>query len=116
VKIDRIEVMPVRYPMAGYFKFFAGARGAAGRAAVIVKITASDGTVGWGQSVPIEKWSYETLEAATGTIRDYLAPELIGRDPTDIAGNHRVMDATIAPSFSTGMPITRAGIDIALHV
>jgi L-alanine-DL-glutamate epimerase-like enolase superfamily enzyme len=115
VKIDRVEVFPFRYPMTGYFKFFAGAHGAAGRAAVIVKITADNGTVGWGQSVPIEKWSYETLEAATVALRDYYAPELIGHDPTDIAGAHAIMDRTITAGFSTGMPITRAGIDIALH-
>jgi muconate cycloisomerase len=115
VKIDRIQVFPVRYPTVGYFKFFAGPYGAVGRAAVNVKITADDGTVGWGQSVPVEKWSYETLEAATVAIRDYYAPELMGRDPTDIAGAHQIMDDTIKPAFSTGMPITRAGIDIALH-
>lgn len=115
VKIDRIEVFPVRYPTIGYFKFFAGPYGAVGRAAVLVKITASDGTVGWGQSIPVEKWSYETLEASTVAIRDYYAPELIGHDPTDIAGAHQIMDDTIKPSFTTGMPITRAGIDIALH-
>jgi L-alanine-DL-glutamate epimerase-like enolase superfamily enzyme len=115
VKIDRIDVFPLRYPMTGYFKFFAGAGGVAGRAAVIVKITANDGTVGWGQSVPIEKWSYETLEAATVAIRDYFAPELIGQDPNDLAGAHSIMDRVIAPGFTTGMPISRAGIDIALH-
>jgi L-alanine-DL-glutamate epimerase-like enolase superfamily enzyme len=115
VKIDRIDVFPLRYPMTGFFKFFAGAHGARGRAAVIVKVTADDGTVGWGQSVPIEKWSYETLEAATVALRDYYAPALIGHDPTDIAGAHQVMDQTIHAGFSTGMPITRAGIDIALH-
>jgi L-alanine-DL-glutamate epimerase-like enolase superfamily enzyme len=115
VKIDRIEVFPFRYPMTGFFKFFAGAHGAQGRAAVIVKVTADDGTVGWGQSVPIEKWSDETLEASTIAIRDYYAPELIGHDPTDIAGAHRIMDRTIQGAFSTGMPITRAGIDLALH-
>ena len=82
---------------------------------MIVKITADDGTVGWGQSVPVEKWSYETLEAATVALRDYYAPELIGHDPTDIAGAHQIMDQTIQAGFSTGMPITRAGIDIALH-
>ncbi len=115
VKIDRIDVFPVRYPTVGYFKFFAGPYGAVGRAAVIVKITADDGTVGWGQSIPVEKWSYETLEASTVAIRDYYAPELIARDPTDIAGAHKIMDDVIKPSFTTGMPITRAGIDIALH-
>ena len=115
VKIDRIDVMPLRYPLVGFFKFLTGPRGAVGRAAVIVKITADDGTVGWGQSLPVETWSYETLEAATVTLEDYLAPVLIGHDPTDIVGAHKIMDRAIAPSFTTGMPITRAGIDIALH-
>lgn len=110
VKIDRIDVFPLRYPTKGYFKFLP-----AGRAAVIIKITVDDGTVGWGQSVPVEAWSYETLEAATTALRDYYAPRLIGHDPTDIAGAHEIMDRTIRPSFTTGMPITRAGIDIALH-
>ncbi|MFM1871879.1 MAG: hypothetical protein RL398_1301, partial [Planctomycetota bacterium] len=40
---------------------------------------------------------------------------LRGRDPADIAGAHRALSAAIAPGFSTGMPITRAGLDIALH-
>lgn len=115
MKIERIDVFPLRYPMTGYFKFFAGARGEAGRAAVIVKITASSGTVGWGQSVPIEKWSDETLEGATIALRDYFAPALIEHDAGDIPGAHAIMDRTIAPAFSTGMPIARAGIDIALH-
>jgi L-alanine-DL-glutamate epimerase-like enolase superfamily enzyme len=82
---------------------------------VVIKITATDGTVGWGQSVPIAKWSYETLETATLVLRDYYAPVLLGRDPTDLAGAHDAMDHSIAPGFSTGMPISRAGIDIALH-
>jgi L-alanine-DL-glutamate epimerase-like enolase superfamily enzyme len=115
VKIERIELFPMRYPMKGYFKFFTGPHGGDGRAAVIIKMTASDGTIGWGQSVPIAKWSYETLETATIALRDYYAPALIGHDPTDIAGAHGIMDSAIAPGFSTGMPITRAGIDIALH-
>jgi L-alanine-DL-glutamate epimerase-like enolase superfamily enzyme len=114
VRIDRIELFPLRYPMTGYFKFFTGPHGSAGRAAVVVKITASDGTVGWGQSVPIAKWSYETLETAAVALRDYYAPALIGHDPTDVPGAHALMDRVIAPGFSTGMPISRAGLDLAL--
>lgn len=115
VKIERIELFPMRYPMKGYFKFFTGPHGGDGRAAVIIKMTASDGTVGWGQSIPIAKWSYETLETATLALRDYYVPALMGHDPLDIDGAHSIMDKAIAPGFSTGMPITRAGIDIALH-
>ena len=114
-KIDRIDLFPLRYPMTGYFKFFTGPHGSAGRAAVIVKITADNGKVGWGQALPIAKWSYETLETAEAVLRDYYTPVLIGRDPTDIIGAHAAMDSAVAPGFSTGMPISRAGIDIALH-
>jgi L-alanine-DL-glutamate epimerase-like enolase superfamily enzyme len=110
VKIERIEVFPYRYPIRGFFKFLPG-----GRAAIAIKVTADDGTVGWGQSVPIETWSYETFEASIIALRHYYAPRLIGHDPTDILGVHRLMDRTIASSFTTGMPITRAGIDLALH-
>lgn len=115
VKIDRIELFPLRYPLTGYFKFFTGPHGSSGRAAVIIKIIADDGTVGWGQSIPIAKWSYETLETATIVLRDYYTPVLIGRDPTDIDGALAAMDKVLAPGFTTGMPITRAGVDLALH-
>ncbi len=114
-KIEHIELFPLRYPMTGYFKFFTGPHGSAGRAAVIIKITADDGTTGWGQAVPIAKWSYETLETSYAILKEYFIPVLIGRDPTDIPGAHAVMDQAVAPGFSIGMPITRAGIDLALH-
>ena len=114
-KIDRVDLFPVRYPTVGYFKFFEGPGGNYGRAAVIVKITDDDGTVGWGQSVPIASWSYETLDTSLTVMRDFLAPALVGLDPLDVAAAHRAMDRVLAPSFTTGMPIARAGLDLALH-
>lgn len=115
VKIARIETFPVNYPTVMRFKFFEDARGnPVGRQTVVVKITADDGTVGWGQSVPTPRWSYETLETVKTTIDNYLAPILIGRDVFDVDGNHAVMNKLIAPSFSTGQPICKAGIDLAL--
>ncbi len=109
--VRSIEALPVRYPVTGYFRFFTKPE----RPAVFVKITCEDGTTGWGQSVPIPTWSYETLESVTGTIRQYLAPPLTGMNPTDLAEAHRRMNRAIAPSFSTGMPIAKSGVDMALH-
>ena len=101
VKIARIEGFPVRYPVVGRFKFFEDSgKGSSGRHAVVVKMTADDGTVGWGQSVPVPKWSYETLETVHSTLMRYLAPVLVGRDPFDIEGAHAAMNQVIAPSFS----------------
>lgn len=114
-KITRIEAIPIEYPVVGRFKFFERPDGTpAGRPSVLVKITSSDGAVGWGQSVPTPRWSYETLESVTSTLRRYLAPVLIGRDPFDFEGAHRAMNSAIAPSFSTGQPICKAGVDLAL--
>lgn len=109
--IRSVEVFPLAYPVKGHFRFFTRPE----RVAVFVKVLCEDGTVGWGQSVPIPTWSYETEESVVSTIRHYLAPALIGRDATNVAGAHTAMNQAIAPSFSTGMPIAKAGVDLALH-
>lgn len=109
--IAKIEVFPVIYPVTGYFKFFPKPE----RPAVFVKVTCEDGTFGWGESVPVPTWSYETPESVVSALRLYLAPALLHKNPTDLAGAHAAMNKAIAPSFSTGMPIAKAGIDIALH-
>jgi len=115
VKIAKVESFPLMYPTVGRFKFFEGPSGRpSGRPAVVVKITADNGAVGWGQSVPVPKWSYETLESVHSTITRYLTPELLGRDPFDFDGIHTAMNHAISPSFSTGMPICKAGVDLAL--
>src|SRR6185369_24018 len=48
------------------------------------------------------------------TITNYLAPELIGLDPFDEEAIRAAMNRVIAPSFSTGQPICKAGVDLAL--
>ncbi len=115
-RIDRIETFPVRHPVAGRFKFFEGPPGTpAGRPAVLVKVTAASGATGWGESVPTPRWSYETVESVASTIDRHLAPALLGLDPRDIPGAHAAMEAAIAPGYTTGMPIAKAGVDLALH-
>jgi len=114
-KIKHIHLYTVRYPTKGYFKFFVGPRGTYGRGAVIVKIIADNGTIGWGQSIPSPLWSYETLETTAIVLADYIGPALSGRDPLDIDGAHKAMDRALAPGFSTAMPIARSGLDMAMH-
>lgn len=115
-RIARVEAIPLRYPVAGRFKFFEGPPGTPpGRPAVLVRLTTDTGLTGCGQSVPVPRWSYETLETVQSTIERYLAPALVGLDPLDPDAIQAAMDTAIAPSFSTGQPICKAGIDLALH-
>lgn len=114
LNIAALEVIPVWFPTVMRFKFFEGPTGY-GRASAIVKITADDGTVGWGESIPSPRWSYETLESVTSTIDLYLRPVLMGRNPFELDAIHAAMNREIANSFSTGAPIAKAGVDTALH-
>lgn len=115
VRIAAIDTSVVSYPVVGAFKFFAAAgQKQPTRDTVVVRITDTDGRVGWGQSVPSHTWSYETLETVRTTIDGYLAPALVGHDPFDIEAVWQVMNRTNAPGFSTGQPICKAGIDLAL--
>lgn len=113
--IAAVETFPVRYRVAGHFKFFASSHGQPPtRDTILVRITAEDGHVGWGQCVPSHTWSYETLETISSTIEKYLGPELIGQSLLDLDTITQAMNRVIAPSFSTGQPICKAGIDLAL--
>lgn len=115
--IDKIEVFPVQLPMIRSFSFASGSAGAAGGTAphVYVKMTDSDGAVGWGEGRPVPGWSYETLETVTTTVRNYLAPALIGQPVHDRWALHETMGRTIGRGPSTGQPVARAAVDMAVH-
>jgi L-alanine-DL-glutamate epimerase-like enolase superfamily enzyme len=110
-EIVRVEVGRYDYPLVGEFKFFRGAA----RPTVLVRLTDTDGVQGWGQSVPVETWTYETVESVETTLAHYLAPAVLGADPEDIAGVHARMEKAIRPSFSVGQPLCKAAIDLACY-
>lgn len=115
--IESIEVFPVRLPMIRSFSFASGSAGKAGGTAphVFVKVTDSEGRVGWGEGRPVTGWSYETLETVTETLRRYLAPAVIGLSIHDRWDLHRRMQRTLGRAPSPGQPIARAALDMAIH-
>ena len=103
-RIVRVEIERFDYPLVGEFKFFkTGAR-----PSILVRLTDENGVQGWGQSVPVETWTYETVESVETTLRHYLAPAILGADPADIADIHARMERAIRPSFSVGQPLCKA--------
>jgi len=109
--IARVETARLDYPLVGEFKFFKGGA----RPSVVVRLTDDAGRQGWGQSVPVETWTYETVESVETTLRAYLAPAMLGADPADPASVHERMERAIRPSFSVGQPLAKAAIDLACY-
>lgn len=115
-RIASIDVFPLRLPFLTEFKISRGSVGgpAAGAPHVYVRVTAESGDVGWGESRPSPRWSYETQESVVTTIRSYLSPALIGMDTGDVEAIHAVMEREIAPGITVGQPVAKSGIDMAL--
>src|SRR5205823_7573002 len=117
LRIKAVEAFALRLPFRTEFRIARGSVGspAAGAPHVYVRVTADDGTVGWGEARPSHRWSYETEESVLSTIRGYLAPALAGHDAFDLARLHRTMHTEIAPGLTVGQPIAKSAIDMAVH-
>ncbi|MFF1691661.1 MULTISPECIES: mandelate racemase/muconate lactonizing enzyme family protein [unclassified Streptomyces] len=117
VTVERIETFTVALPTLRDFGVAGGGVTVKGRPAVrvLVKVTASDGSTGWGEATPIPSWTYETTESIVSTLSHYLAPAATGLPLWDLDGLVRVCDRTIRRGWSTGMPLARAALDVAWH-
>jgi len=115
-RIVKIEIGRFDYAVSGEFKFFKpGPDGRITRPSVLVRLTDENGLEGWGQSVPVPTWTYETVESVLSTLEFYLAEVVLGRDPADFAGLHAAMNTAIRPAFSVGQPLCKAALDLACH-
>jgi L-alanine-DL-glutamate epimerase-like enolase superfamily enzyme len=76
---------------------------------VLVRITADDGTVGWGEAASAPTMTGETIESMTAAVH-HLAPVVEGRDPGDIEGALVALDGRMYANHGA-----KAAIEIALH-
>ncbi len=116
-KIAHVDVFPTAIGLKDVFTIgtgFVGDADAAGHH-IFVKITTDDGCIGWGEQRALPSWSYETTESITTTIRHYLAPLLLGRNPLNLNEIHDAMYQALKPAVSNGHPFAKAAVDIALH-
>lgn len=116
-RIETVDVFPLQIPLRSEFSISRGVIGSTekGRHIVLVRVTVTGGIIGWGEASPIPVWSPETVEAVVTAINHYLAPAVKGKKVWDVAEIHREMDRVLAPNASRGMPIAKAGIDLAVH-
>ena len=107
LKIERVEVFGVAMPLVGTFTS-AGVSKSATKC-VVVRLTASDGTIGISSIDPssVAKSPHTGPELAAA-IRERLAPALVGQDPTNI---NRIIELT--DKLTPTQPGAGAGVEMA---
>jgi muconate cycloisomerase len=78
---------------------------------VLVRLETSDGLTGWGEAACLggPTWSEESAESVAATVERYIAPWLVGRDPTQIEALRLEMARRVQ-----GNPFARAAVEMAL--
>lgn len=108
MNITKVEVVPFGVPIRNFADAYTGFSVSN---AVLVKITAEDGTVGFGEACAWEPEFYgETLESVASTILKYIAPVIIGENAFNINRIMAKIDSNIAR-----ITCVKEGVDLALH-
>lgn len=121
--IVKVEAFAVRMPYRDTFVIGRGtvAKGGGAGQYCFVRLQTDAGHTGWGETIALPSWSYETAESITSTVRQYLAPILTGRSPFDHAAIARQFDAVLIPAVSQGFPFAKgaamtAVLDLAAQI
>jgi muconate cycloisomerase len=105
-RIAEVLVHPVRVPR----KFFRNARGKTQHIeAAIVEVRSDSGESGLGEADPVFPKPDVLLGEIVGTIRAFLAPLLIGKDPRNIDGLRLEMDHVLS-----GHTLAKDAVEVAL--
>src|SRR5215475_4839470 len=76
--IRRVDAIPVALPLKAPMKMANALITAAQN--ILVRLEASDGTVGWGEAASAPTMTGDTLGGLLAAVRDHLGPALIGSD------------------------------------
>ena len=107
-RIAQIEIIPARLPLREPFVIAYSRQ--EDIPTIFVRITTHGGLVGWGEATPDPNVTGETFTGTTATLRDDLAPALLGHDARDRETALRKLDARVEY-----VPAAKAALDIALH-
>ena len=111
MKIANVDTLPVRIP----FNHGGAPAGWGGKAwttltVLLLRVETDNGITGWG-----EAFSYNCLRPVQAAIEDMVAPIVVGRDATDVAGLMHELQRELHLFGRYGMTIfALSGLDIAL--
>ncbi|ART70789.1 mandelate racemase [Mycobacterium dioxanotrophicus] len=108
MQISKIDLFQVDLPYSGGVYHLSRGRTYETFDASIVRVTADDGTVGWGESTPFGSTYVAAHAGGTRAAIELLAPMLLGRDPRQVDRISELMDETLL-----GHNDAKAALDIA---
>lgn len=108
--IRRIEAFKVAIPLNGGYKTAYGT--ARFQAGLVVKVIASDGTVGLGNVDPTAGYSSDSVEAGLASIQDRLAPALLSQDVNSINQVVDAMDLAVSGRLEAKAAVEMACVDL----
>ena len=108
MKICKIELGYIDIPLVTPFK--TALRTVSSVNDLIVKVTAEDGTVGYGEAPPTAVITGDTKESIEAAIRGYIAPAILGMELEPLDAVMEKMERAIAKNTSA-----KAAVDIALY-
>lgn len=106
MKIKTVEIFKIELPLIE--PFIVSYATYPNMPSIITKITTECGIVGWGEAVPDEHVTGETLESTYAILKHQLAPLVIGENPMAFERLHEMMDKAVY-----NVPAAKAAIDIA---
>ena len=115
LKIERVEVFGVAMPLTGTFTS-AGVSKQATKC-VVVRLTASDGTIGISSIEPsATAKSPDTAADLAVTIRERIAPAIVGQDPTNINRLIELLDGLTPTQPGAGAAVEMACVELASRI
>jgi len=113
--IRKVEAIPARVTYRSTFVIGRGLVATGGQAGqyVYVRIESADGHLGWGETIALPSWSYETVESIVSTVEKHLAPIVIGHSAFDQAYFLKQFDEVLTPAVSQGFPFAKSAVQVA---
>jgi len=110
MKITNIELFQISIPFVRPYKLSKVYGTLTHADAVIVKVYTDTGIVGWGEADPKAPFTTDTPESVITTIRDRMAPHLVGADPTRIGLIEFKLDQVVEDNLTA-----RGAVNMALY-
>src|SRR6476661_3482107 len=110
-KIERVEVFGVQMPLTGTFTSAGVSKNAI--KCVVVRLTASDGSVGISSIDPsTTAKSPNTGPELAAAIRDRISPAIVGQDPTNVNRMIELLEKLVPTQPGAGAAVEMACIEL----